>query len=117
MIEPTNHQEAQYTLTLAAHLVRAQEQLDAGDIVGSDLLSAAVRDLATAGVKLYGPRTRGLIDYAELLADEQPRSGRLTRFLGQQQDRMLAATAPEPEPEDEPIVPVKTRRTRARKKE
>lgn len=96
MIAPQTTEEARYVHTLAAHMVHAHEQVAAGDRPGSRQFTAAYRDLARTGEDIYRERNRGLVEYADLLAAESPRSERLTRFLAEQ---TAAVASPPPAPE------------------
>lgn len=87
MIQPQDGQEARYACNLAALLVRAYDQSTAGDEPGSKTLMATYRSLKEQGTVAYRERNAGLVEYALVLATEEPRSERLTRFMTKQDER------------------------------
>ncbi len=127
MIAPITKDQHEYVTALAVHLLRAREQVAAGDKPGSVAFTAAFRALKTWGDGRYARENAGLVEWAEMLAAEEP--DRIRERARAQEARVIAA-APEPEPEvvaddDTPEEPApepepepKPKRTRrARRKE
>jgi outer membrane biosynthesis protein TonB len=126
MIAPVTSDQHEYVEALAVHLLRAREQVEAGDSPGSIAFTDAFRSLVKWGEGRYPRENAGLVEYAEILAADNPERLRpamerqnaaivaadldVARVMGQIADE-AAASEPEPEapttPEPKP-VPQKT---------
>jgi len=95
MIQPRNAQETEYVHQLAAFLIRAHEQVAAGDRPGSVQFTDAYRSLKTWGDTRYPRENQGLVEWADMLARENPRNSRLVLFMTEQDARIKK---PEPAP-------------------
>lgn len=102
MIQPRDSQETEYVHQLAAFLIRAHEQVAAGDRPGSVQFTDAYRSLKTWGDTRYPRENQGLVEWADMLAQENPRNPRLVVFMTEQDARIKkpeAAPAPASDPE------------------
>lgn len=96
MIAPVTRDQHEYVEALAVHLLRAREQVEGGDTLGSRAFTDAFRSLEKWGDARYPRENAGLVEYARALAAEE---NERVRAVMERQDAAIVAAAPEPEPE------------------
>lgn len=119
MIAPVTKDQHEYVEALAVHLLRAREQVEAGDKPGSVAFTDAFRSLVAWGEKRYARENAGLVEYAETLAADNPE--RLRAVMARQNEVIAAADlaaarvmgqiadeADAPEPNADPLAPART---------